>query len=107
MLKKLRVQSFLQAVAVTEMFASGGTGICTSWIVLHTHEGNASIDGTHFKQKGLHISAYMEIANFSASNGWIHTFKRRHTTDFLNLPGKNRKIDPETAEDWKNYQLLQ
>jgi hypothetical protein len=50
---------------------------------------------------------FLLIANSSASNGWIHTFKRRHITAFGNLSGESRRVVSETAEDWKNYQLLQ
>jgi centromere protein B len=41
-------------------------------------ESNASTDGTHLKEKALHIAACLGIANFSASNGGINRFKRRH-----------------------------
>jgi hypothetical protein len=39
------------------------------------HESSASTDGTHLKEKALHIIACLGTANFSASNGWIN---RRH-----------------------------
>jgi hypothetical protein len=35
------------------------------------HESNASADGIYLKEKGLHVSAHLEIANFSGSNGLI------------------------------------
>jgi hypothetical protein len=60
------------------MFATGKIEICTFCIVQAARESNASIVGTHLKEKGLHISARMEIANLSASNGWIGRFKSRH-----------------------------
>jgi hypothetical protein len=41
-------------------------------------ESNASIDGTHLKEKALHIAVWLEVANFSASSGWINRFKRKH-----------------------------
>jgi hypothetical protein len=64
---------------------------------------NASIDGTHLKKKGLHVSAHLEVVSFSASNGWIGRFKRRHNIAYRNLSGKSRSVDSETIEDWKNY----
>jgi hypothetical protein len=35
------------------------------------HESNASGDGIYLKEKGLHVSAHLEIANYSGSNGLI------------------------------------
>jgi hypothetical protein len=45
----------------------------------------ASTVDTHLKEKGLHISSHLEIANLLASNGWISRFKRRHNTAYRNL----------------------
>jgi hypothetical protein len=85
---------------------------------------NASTDGIHLKEKGLHISAHVEMANFLASNGCISRFKRwRMSYTSLNvwkqpnlwllvvgsadLTGESRSVDSVTIEEWKNYQLLQ
>jgi hypothetical protein len=68
---------------------------------------NASIGGTHLKEKGLHIFAPLEIANFSASNVWISRFKRSHNIAYRNLSGGSRSVHSETVGDWKNYRLLQ
>jgi hypothetical protein len=65
-------------------------------------ESNASIDYTHLKEKGLLISAHLEMANLSASNGWIGRFKS-HSIAYRNLSGESRSADSETVEDWKNY----
>jgi hypothetical protein len=100
------VWTFIPAMEVTKVFATGGTGICTFCIV-QACESNAPIDGTHFKEKCLHISAHLEIANFLASNGWISRFKKRHNIAYRNLLGESMSVDSETVEDWNNYQLLQ
>jgi hypothetical protein len=47
----------------------------------------------------------VEIANFSASNGWIG--RLRHNIVYRNLSGESRSVDSETVEDWNNYRLLQ
>jgi hypothetical protein len=65
-------------------------------------ENNASIDGTNLKEKGLHIYAHLDIANFSASSGWCGRFKRKHTIAYRNLSGESRSVDSEIVEDWKN-----
>jgi hypothetical protein len=60
---------------------------------------NSSVDGTHLKVKGFHILAHLEVANFSASNGWIGRFERRHDMAYRNLSGDSRSGDPVTVED--------
>jgi hypothetical protein len=47
----------------------------------------------------------MGIANFSASNGWIDRFKKRHKPVYRTESGESRSVDP--VEDWKNCRLLQ
>jgi hypothetical protein len=69
-------------------------------------EGNASIDGTHLKEEVLHISIYLGLVKFSASNGWIDTFKRRHNVVYRTQSGESRSVDPETLEDWKSAGLV-
>jgi hypothetical protein len=48
------------------------------------HKCNAFIDRTHLKEKALHVTACLGIANFPASNGWVNRFKK-HTTLFTEL----------------------
>jgi hypothetical protein len=65
-------------------------------------ESNVSIDGTHLKKKGMDISACLDIANFSSSNGRISRSKRGHSIAYRNLSGDIRRVDSKTVEDWKN-----
>jgi hypothetical protein len=46
-------------------------------------ECKASIDGTHLKEKGLHIAAHVGIPNFLDSSEWIYRFKRRYNIVLL------------------------
>jgi hypothetical protein len=73
----------------------------------HAHDSNASTDGTHLKEKGLHISVHLTVAYLSASNGCIRGFKRRHNIAYRNLSGGCWSVDSETVEDWKYYHLVQ
>lgn len=64
-------------------------------------ESNASVNGSHIKEKSSHIAPHLGIANFLASNGW-----NRLTSDtlFTELFIKwEQSVDPEIVEDWKNY----
>jgi hypothetical protein len=60
-------------------------------------ESIASLDGTHLKEKALHITTHL------ASNGWIDVFKRRHNIVYRTLSCESRNVDQETVEGWKNY----
>jgi hypothetical protein len=42
-------------------------------------EYNASIGGTHFKEKALHIAARLGVAYFSASYAGSTDFKMKHS----------------------------
>jgi hypothetical protein len=42
------------------------------------HATKASIDGTHLKEKALHVVTHLGIDGFQASNGWINHFQKRH-----------------------------
>jgi hypothetical protein len=64
------------------------------------HETNSCIDGTHFKEKALHITAHLGIAKFNASNGWIDRLRRQDIVyRNLRVSGGRRSVDPETVED--------
>jgi hypothetical protein len=67
---------------------------------------SSSIDGIHLNEKGLHISACLEVANFLTSGVWISRFNRKHSFAYRNLSGMSSSVDSETVEDWKNYWLF-
>jgi hypothetical protein len=70
-------------------------------------ESNASLDGTHLKEKALHSAAHLGIATFLASNGWIDRFKKRQNIACRNPSSESMSVDSETVEDRNNYRLLQ
>jgi hypothetical protein len=69
-------------------------------------KSNSSADGTHLKEKVLNIATNLRTDNFSATNGWLDRFKRRHNTAYRNLSGESKSVHSETVEDWKNYRIL-
>jgi hypothetical protein len=62
------------------------------------HESNAFIDGIHLYE-ALYISAYLEIANFSASSGRIERFKRKHNTVYKTQSTESKSNHSETVDD--------
>jgi hypothetical protein len=64
--------------------------------------GNASKDGTHLKEKALHIASHLGIARLLASNGWINRFSKIHKIVYRTLSAEGMS-QSETVGDWKNY----
>jgi hypothetical protein len=64
-----------------------------AWLT-QAHKHNASTDSNHHKEKGLHISACLEISNVSAWDGWLSRFKR-HNTAYRTLSSESRSVDSE------------
>jgi hypothetical protein len=60
------------------------------------------MDGSHLKEKALHIDTRLGIVNFSASSGWIDRFEGRYLIVYRTLPGESRIVEPETVDDWEN-----
>jgi hypothetical protein len=61
----------------------------------YVYESNASIDGTHLKEKALHNTAIWGKANFLAFNLVGDNYRA--------VSGESRSVGLETVEDWKNY----
>jgi hypothetical protein len=66
-------------------------------------ESNTPIEGTHLKEKVLHVAAHLEIANFSASSGWMADLRRDKILFTELLSSGSRNVNPQNVEDWKNY----
>jgi hypothetical protein len=65
----------------------------------------ASIDGTHLKEKALHVVAHLGINSFQASNGWIDHFQKRHNLVYKTILRESVIVNPETVMDWKSEEL--
>jgi hypothetical protein len=57
----------------------------------------ASIDGTHLKDKALHVVAHLGINSFQASNGWIDHFQKRHNLIYRTILRESVIVNPETV----------
>ena len=59
------------------------------------------VTGPLIRDKALHIASRLNIKGFTASNGWIDRFKKRHFFVYKSVCGESRSVDLEIAEDWK------
>jgi hypothetical protein len=66
------------------------------------YECNTLIDGTHIKEKALHITFHLAVVKFLASCGWIKRFKKGDSVGYRNLSGESSSVIAETVEIWKN-----
>jgi len=65
----------------------------------------ASIDGTHVKEKALHVTAHLGIDDFQASNGWIDHFQKRHNLVYKTILRESVIVNPESVMDWNSEEL--
>ena len=61
---------------------------------------NLPVSGPHLQEKALMLAAEMNHDDFTASNGWLHAFCRRHNIHFQTLSGESADVCPQTVDDW-------
>ncbi|XP_034939464.1 tigger transposable element-derived protein 6-like [Chelonus insularis] len=69
------------------------------WIK-QTLDKNIPIDGPLLKEKSEEFATKLGIQNFSASNGWLEGFKRRHDIDFKKAAGESKSVDQGVCNHW-------
>lgn len=69
------------------------------WIK-QTLNKNIPIDGPLLKQKSKDFATRLGYQNFSASNGWLEGFKRRHDIAFKKAAGESRSVDQSVCNRW-------
>lgn len=69
------------------------------WIK-QTLDKNIPIDGPLLKEKSKEFATKLGIQNFSASNGWLEGFKRRHDIAFKKAAGESKSVDQGVCNQW-------
>ena len=59
-----------------------------------------SVNGTIIKEKAREISQHLKI-DFSAPNGWMDWFKKKHNVAFETFHGESNCVNMETGKEWK------
>lgn len=52
------------------------------------------------KEKARLIADKMEIKGFSASNGWLQSFKKKHNLQRMNTAGEDGDVNEKVLESW-------
>lgn len=58
------------------------------------------IDGPLLKEKARDFATKLGVQNFSASNGWLEGFKRRHDIAFKKAAGESNSVDQGVSNQW-------
>lgn len=74
--------------------------ILKEWFV-SARASNIPVGGTIIREKALRIANRLNIEGFTASNGWIDRFKKRHNVVYRSICGESQSVDLDIAEDWK------
>lgn len=69
------------------------------WIK-QTLDKNIPIDGPLLKEKSKEFATKLGIQNFSASNGWLEGFKRRHDIAFKKAARESKSVDQGVCNHW-------
>ena len=64
-------------------------------------EATVPVTGTLLQEKALSFADRLGISTFKASNGWLESFRKRHSISFGRTSGCNSVSDNELGIDWK------
>lgn len=58
------------------------------------------LTGKILKAKAKLLAEEMSIVNFTASEGWLHKFKRKHRISFKSICGESADVSEESVNEW-------
>lgn len=64
-------------------------------------EKNIPMSGAMLKEKALSFALSLGIVGFSASEGWLANFKKRHDIVYKKLCGESASVDESVCSNWK------
>ena len=67
---------------------------------LSCRNSNIPISGPMLQEGAPLISEKLEITGFSASNGWLESFKKQHGICNMSVAGEEADVGTETVESW-------
>ena len=56
--------------------------------------------GKLIQEKALVLSVELGVDDFTASNGWLDRFQKRHNISCNNLNGEGADVNQDTVTDW-------
>ena len=63
-------------------------------------KSNVPVSGPKIHEEALLIAERLEIKDFTASNGWLEKFKKKHNICIMTVAGEEGDVRPETLESW-------
>ena len=62
---------------------------------------NLPISGPIIQEKASKFAVDLGLTDFKASNGWLESWKSRHSVKGLKVSGESAGVDPATVDDYK------
>ncbi|XP_050522274.1 tigger transposable element-derived protein 4-like [Daktulosphaira vitifoliae] len=62
---------------------------------------NIPVSGILIKEKAKSFAEILDISDFTASDGWLSNFKKRHNLVFRKICGESASVDNGICENWK------
>lgn len=63
---------------------------------------NVAIGGPILQEKAQQFAVELGHAEFRASNGWLHNFKKRNEIIFRKICGESAEVNEEVCDEWRN-----
>ncbi|KAM7281320.1 tigger transposable element-derived protein 4-like, partial [Ixodes scapularis] len=77
-------------------------------LLMWCHQAWASkipISGPLLREQGLALALRMGLVDFTASDGWIDKFKKRHGLVFKTVSGESAGVNTDVIESWQETRL--
>ena len=58
------------------------------------------VSGPMIQEEALQIASKLNVAEFTASNGWLEKWKNRHNVKQFSVAGEDGQVNAETLESW-------
>ena len=58
------------------------------------------VSGPMIQEEALQIALKLNVAEFTASNGWLEKWKNRHNVKQFSVAGEDGQVNAETLESW-------
>lgn len=74
------------------------------WFTI-ARKSKISLSGPIVKEQALEFAAQLGYTDFTASDGWLTSFKERHSIVFRSVSGESATVDQTVIDDWVQNKL--
>lgn len=70
-----------------------------------TQAPDIPLDGCIIKEKAKQVAQTLGMDDFTASNGWIDRFRKRHEIKWRKVSGESLAVDVQSVKNWRQVTL--